>query len=161
MLNCVLSQPRKKYHLLKFYFKNNNISYGKMKYLRLSVELFFRATTYIVSTHPFLPTQLNHSHDPPCPVRRHPRQIPAPLQAGAPLPASYRPTHRLDCPIRRYEGTGCFFRHLEFLKAACTFLPTYLPVNTNRRQKASQSVRCTTCVPSANGYTSEAQVVRQ
>ena len=32
-----------------------------MKYLRLSVELFFRATTYIVSTHPFLPTQLNYS----------------------------------------------------------------------------------------------------
>ena len=29
-----------------------------MKYLILSVELFFRATTYIVSTHPFLPTQL-------------------------------------------------------------------------------------------------------
>ena len=56
MLNCVLSQPRKKYHLFKFYFKNNNIIHKKMKYLILSVELL--ATTYIVSTHPFLPTQL-------------------------------------------------------------------------------------------------------
>ena len=27
MLNCVLSQPQKKYHLLKFYFKNKKISY--------------------------------------------------------------------------------------------------------------------------------------
>ena len=58
MLNCVLSQPRKKYHLLKFYFKNNNIIHKKMKYLILSVELFFRAITCIVSTHPLLPTQL-------------------------------------------------------------------------------------------------------
>ena len=32
-----------------------------MKYLRLSVELFFRAITYIVSTHPFSSTQLKHS----------------------------------------------------------------------------------------------------
>nr|WP_283255175.1 hypothetical protein [Neisseria sp. Marseille-Q6792] len=40
-------------------------------------------------------------------------------------------------------------------------MPTYLPVNTNRRQKASQSARGTTRVPSANGCTSEAQAVRQ